>query len=309
MRAIVALILKEMRRILLFISALLLCSVAAMAQDRLAEQLPGRLFPYPMAPDTCTTLESRCNYIITHFWDGYDISKPISDEAVFEDTFRDFVDFFRFAHRNIVMNSVSDLMNKAQSNSSNLLKLGEVAERALYGTEAEFWSDEVYVAFIKPLASNKSLPKQVRERYASQLARINSVQVGAVLDFEYVGDDGLKHRLSDLPECESLILLFIDDSMDSKIGRLRLSTDVALNALLESGKAKFLCLSMNTYSADWAREAAGYCDNWIVGCDENLKNQLDLRVFPCCYVLDGQHTIVSKSLSVEGLMSAVNPNY
>ena len=188
MRAILALILKEMRRILLFISVLLLCSVAAMAQDRLAEQLPGRLFPYPMAPDTCTTLESRCNYIITHFWDGYDISKPISDEAVFEDTFRDFVDFFRFAHRNIVMNSVSDLMNKAQSNSSNLLKLGEVAERALYGTEAEFWSDEVYVAFIKPLASNKSLPKQVRERYASQLARINSVQVGAVLDFDLPKD-------------------------------------------------------------------------------------------------------------------------
>ena len=283
--------------------------MALMAQGQLAEKLSGRLFAYPMAPDTCTNLESRCNYIITHFWDGYDISKPISDETAFEETFRDFVDFFRYAHRNIVMNTVGDLMNKAQSNTSNLLKLGEVAERALYGTEAEFWSDEVYVAFIKPLAGNKNLPKQVRERYASQLARINSVQLGEVLDFEYIGADGLKHRLSDLTECESVILLFLDDSMDSKIGRLRLSTDVALNALLESGNAKLVCLTMNPYSADWAAEATGYCENWTVGCDENLLKQLDLRVFPCCYVLDNQHAIVSKSLSVEGLMSAVNPNY
>ena len=280
-----------------------------MAQDQLADQLPGRLFPYPMAPDTCTNLESRCNYIITHFWEDYDISKPISDEAAFEATFRDFVDFFRYSHRNIVMGVVRDLVNKAQSNTSNLLKLGEVAERALYGTDAEFWSDEVYVAFVKPLAGNKNLPKQVRDHYASQLARINSVQVGATLDFDYVGIDGLKHRLSDLPESESVILLFIDDNMDSRIGRLRLSTDVALNALLESGSTTLVCLSMNAYSADWASAAAGYGEHWIVGCSADLVNQLDLRVFPCCYVLNGEHAIVNKSLSVESLMSAVNPGY
>ena len=56
------------------------CCVVLMAQGQQAEQLSGRLFPYPMAPDTCSTLESRCNYIITHFWEGYDISKEIYGE-------------------------------------------------------------------------------------------------------------------------------------------------------------------------------------------------------------------------------------
>ena len=280
-----------------------------MAQGQQAEQIPGRLFAYPMAPDTCSTLESRCNYIISHFWENYDISKPVTDMEAFEYTFRDFVDFFRYSHRNIVMGVVRDLVNKAQSNTSNLLKLGEVAERSLYGTDAEYWSDEVYVAFIKPIAANKSLPKQVRDHYASQLARINAVQVGATLDFEYVGLDGLKHRLSGLPEYESYIVLFLDSSTDSSIGRLRLSTDVALNALLETGKAMLLCLSLNDYSAEWASAAAAYCDNWTVGCGESLSNQLDLRSLPCCYVLNSERIIVNKSLSVEGLMSAVNPNY
>ncbi len=296
-----------MKRILLFISALILTASALSAQVQLAEKLPGALFAYPMAPDTCSTLESRCNYIISNFWDNFDISKPIADDQAFERTFRDFVDFFRYAHRNVVLSAARDLVNKAQSNTANLQKLGEVAERALYGTEAEYWSDEVYVAFAKPLAASKQLPRAVRDHYAQQLARINAVQVGAVLDFDYTGIDGQKHRLSELPAAKSYILLFINDDTDSMIGRLRLSTDVALNALLASGEVTLVCLSMNKYSADWASAAAGYADNWTLGCSDELARNLDLRAFPCCYILDENRTIANKALSVESLMSAVNP--
>lgn len=296
-----------MRRILLLFTALTMTSGVLMAQSQMAEQQPGTLFAYPLAPDTCSTLEGRCNYIITHFWDNFDISKPIADDQAFERTFRDFVDFFRYAHRNVVLSAARDLVNKAQSNTANLQKLGEVAERALYGTEAEYWSDEVYVAFAKPLAASKQLPRAVRDHYAQQLARINAVQVGAVLDFDYTGIDGQKHRLSELPASKSYILLFINDDTDSMIGRLRLSTDVALNALLASGEVTLVCLSMNKYSADWASAAAGYADNWTLGCSDELARNLDLRAFPCCYILDENRTIANKALSVESLMSAVNP--
>lgn len=298
-----------MKRILLFISALILTASALSAQVQLAEKLPGALFAYPMAPDTCSTLESRCNYIISHFWDNFDISKPITDDAAFENTFRDYVDFFRYAHRNIVLSSVRDFVNKAQSNTANLQKVGAVAERALYGSDAEYWSDEVYVAFAQPLAASKQLSRAERDHYAGQLARINAVQVGAVLDFDYIGIDGTKHRLSELPEAQSYILLFLDDSTDSTIGRLRLSTDVALNALIAADNAMLVCMCTNRYNDQWAKTAEGYGDNWVVGCSEELAKNLDLRTFPCCYILDGQRTIVNKSLSVETLMSAVNPNY
>ena len=298
----------KMKPIILFITALAVASLPMRAQVQLAEQQPGTLFAYPLAPDTCSTLEERCNFIITHFWDGFDISKPITDDAAFERTFRDFVDFFRYSHRNVVMSTVRDFINKAQSNASNLQKVGRVAESALYGTEAEYWSDEVYVAFAKPLAGSKQLPRDVRDHYASQLARINSVQVGAMLDLEFVGLDGLKQHLSDL-NAKTFILLFLDDSTDSMIGRLRLSTDVALNALLNEGEATLVCLCANKYTADWASAAAGYADNWIIGCGENLAKDLDLRAFPVCYMLDDQRTILNKTLSVEALMTAVNPNY
>ena len=297
-----------MRRITLIIIALMVASLRLSAQEQLAEQLPGTLFAYPLAPDTCSTLESRCNYIITHFWDNFDISKPIKDPVAFENTFRDFVDFFRYGHRNVVLTAVRDFVNKAQSNTANLQRVGEVAERALYGPDAEYWSDEVYVAFARALASSKQLPKNIRDYYGDQLARINTVQVGETLDFEFFDTEGVRRRLSDYP-ATSYVLLFIDGSTESSIGRLRLSTDVALNALLDSGNTTLVCLSMNKYTSDWATAAAGYANNWIVGCNADLLKQLDLRSFPCCYVLDEQRVIVNKSLSVEGLMSAVNPNY
>ena len=297
-----------MKRIVLLIKSLLLTCLIAAAQGQLAEQLPGTLFAYPLAPDTCSTLENRCNYIITHFWENFDISRPIADDAAFETTFRDFVDFFRYGHRNVVMSAVRDLVNKAQSNTANLQKLGEVAERALFGPEAEFWSDEVYVSFIKPLAANKQLPKSVRDHYAAQLARINSVQVGEPLDFEYVGLDGLKHRLSEL-DGKTFILLFVDDGAESSIGRVRLETNVALNALLDSAEVTLVCLSLNKYSDDWARAAGGYGSNWVVGCGGDLLDVLDLRVIPCCYILNEKRVVLNKTQSVEGVLSAVDPAY
>ena len=298
-----------MKHILLFITALLVGTGVLSAQLQQTEQMPGTLFAYPQAPDTCATLESRCNYIITHFWDNFDISKPIADMAAFETTFRDYIDFFKYAHRNVVMVNVRDFMNKAQSNVSNMEKIGEVAERALYGPTAQFWSDEVYAAFIQPIASTRKLSREVREHYGRQLAAMNAVQPGLVLDFEYTGTDGLKHRLSEFPEGTTLIILFVDDSADSSFGRLRLSTDVVLNSLLADGKAALLCVCLNKYTAEWAAAAEGYSQNWTSGCIETLSDQLDLRLLPCCYLLDGEHKVLSKSLSVDALINSLNPNY
>ena len=137
---------------------------------------PATPFPYPVAPDTCTTLESRCNYLCQHFWDNFDISKPIANDDDFLRAFRDYVEFFQFANRNVVMTSIGELMNKARSNTPNLLKVGKAAELSLFFPTAVYYSDEVYVEFAKALANNKMLKKEVRTYYADQLSRINSCQ-------------------------------------------------------------------------------------------------------------------------------------
>ena len=56
-----------MRKLLLMVAVALLWHAGVMAQEP--------LFKYPVAPDTCSTLESRCDYIVTNFWENYDLEK------------------------------------------------------------------------------------------------------------------------------------------------------------------------------------------------------------------------------------------
>ena len=54
---------------------------------------------------------------------------------------------------------------------------------------------------------------------------------------------------------------------------------------------------------------AGYATNWTFGCGADLKQELDLRSLPCCYLLDSDRTVLNKSMSVETLITAVNSYY
>lgn len=287
-------------RILLIVSLLWLGVASMRAQD--AASRPT-LFPYPQAPDTCTTLESRCNYIITHFWDQYDISRPIADEDAFEGAFRDFVDFFKYAHRNIVMSTMRDFMFKAQTNTGNLEKVGRVAERSLYGTQAEFWSDEVYVEVARFMAGASRLKKNVREHYRDQVTRIERTQTGAVLDFEFTDAQGDRKRLSDLPATVAVVFL-TDNGSDSSIDRLRLSTDVNVNALIEAGQLVVVNVLVDKCSGRWTDEAQSLPANWVNGYNERLDDEIDVRMLPSCFVVDAEHKILNKNVSVEAIKQA-----
>ena len=263
-----------------------------------------RLFDYPIAPDTCSTLEERCNYIITHFWDSYDISRPITEPLRFEMTFRDYVDFFKYAHRNVVVASVRQLLYKAQANTHNFELLGEVAQRTLYGPEAEFWSDELYTVFAKALAANHNLPKEQREYYAHQLQVINATQPGTAIDFECWDASGNKKRLSDYP-AQGYIVFMGGDGTNSSIARLRMSTDINLNQIIEQGQVVVVNVWVGKNDNAWRSAAASMPNNWVNVCSERAAQDWDIRFVPSCLILDGERKLLNKNISIEHLKEAL----
>ncbi len=284
-----------MKRILSAFIALTLSlsTMTALAQD----EAPKTPFAYPVAPDTCTTLESRCNYICQHFWDNYDISKPIANDDDFLRAFRDFVEFFQFANRNVVMTSIGELMNKARSNTPNLLKVGKAAELSLYYPTAVYYSDEVYVEFAKALANNKTLKKEVRTYYADQLSRINSCQEQKALpDIEMVMADGSKQKLSALCDTTTTVMFFYADGVDSSIGRTRLSADANLESLIDEGVVKVISIYLGKYQADFA---ATMPKKWINTCSEQALEIYDFRALPCCYIVGRDLLLMTKNISVD----------
>lgn len=278
--------------------------VAVLAVLGMAGQEPAStLFAYPQAPDTCTSLESRCNYLVQHFWDAYDIRRPIAEPQKFETAMRDYVTFFKYANRTIVFASIRDFMFKARSNANNLLKVGEVAERVLYSPDAEYWSDEVYVEFARSLAETSTLKKNVRNYYRQQIERIEHNQPGApMVDLELVDADGRKTRLSQLAG-EGYLLVFTDDSSDSSIARLRLSTDVGINSMIESGGLTVVQIYVGKPADRWA---ASMPEKWMNTYCENARRDIDLRMLPCCYLIDKDRIILNKNIDIDQIKNAIN---
>lgn len=286
-----------MKRILCALTALIfsLSATMVMAQDE-GSKTP---FPYPVAPDTCSTLEGRCNYICQHFWDNYDISKPIDNDDDFMQAFRDYIGFFQYANRNVVMTSIGDLMNKARSNTPNLMKVGRAAELSLFFPTAVYYSDEVFVEFIKHLASNTMLKKEVRAYYADQLARINSCQEQKELpDIDLVMADGSKSRLSAVSDTTTTVMFFYSDGVDSSIGRTRLSADANLESLIANGSVKVISVYLGKYQPGFA---ANMPERWLNTCSEDALKTYDFRALPCCYIVDRDLVLMTKNISVDEL--------
>lgn len=261
------------------------------------------LFVYPQAPDTCSSLESRSNYVMSHFWDGFDLTKPITNDASLVKTFRDYADVFRFGHRNVVLASVRDFMFKLRSNTDNLRKVGQVAELVLFSPFADYWSDEVYVEFARSLAGATVLKKEEREYYQQQIGRISKCGEGMVLDMDYVDAvTDQKMKLSSVAANNVLLLVFMDSSVDSSIGRTRLTTDVNLTRLSEEGQVKVVCIYDGKPSADWASSLP---ENWVKGYMQGVTIKFDVRMLPSCYMLDAEHKIMNKNISIVEFKQAI----
>ncbi len=289
--------------IILLLMIVSMSAVKGMAQEVAA---PKTLFEYPVAPDTIQKFENRVNYIVTRFWNNYDLSKPIEDLEAFNGAFVDYLGFMRYCHRTVAISSVRDFMFKAQTNKANFEKIAMLADLNLYQVGAEFWSDEIYMEFLKPVVNNKALKQDVRKYYAKHMERMNNTQVrGSLAELEYTDGNGDKKKVGDIEAELVLIFITLDSDADQSFQRVRLSTDVSINNLLADGKVKLLCLSPEKYSKEWARNAKSYASNWMVGtCPElAMDGKYDVRFLPCFIILDKDKLIIQKNVDLETIKS------
>lgn len=295
-----------MKKIIFFVSVLLAAvSPAVVAQSTGGYGAEGQstLFPYPQAPDTISSFQDRANYVIIRFWNNFDLSKPIQDERAFEGAFRDYLNFFPHAHKTVVVNSIRDLMNKAQSNKANFMLLGRLAEKNLYSAQAVFASDEAYMPFVEMMVNSGLLKKNDKEYYKTQIKKINRNVVGAQCpDVEVNTVDGEKAKLSGLLGDKTTLLYFDDgECPDCVLDRLRLSTNVNINRLVTDGNLKVVCVVPKAYSRALADEVKGWAENWTIVMSESAGEVFDLRVSPCVYIINGEKKIADKNVTVRML--------
>lgn len=267
------------------------------------------MFEYPIAPDTCTTLESRCNYSTAHFWDKFEFHKPLTaaSDSILQSTFIDFFQIMSSANRNVGQSAVRLLMNKAQVNHPNFLRLMATAEYLLYYTPQPL-IDDVYLAFAQSAVEASWVEKNVKSHYAEQIRTINNTKLGSdIYNFSVTDANGEKKKIHDIPldSAEIVLLFFTNDDLESSLARTRIETDLGINDLVGQGYTKVINVYVGKEPKQFLAEASKY-PNWTLLATGELKN-LDVRVLPSFVVLDNTFRVMNKNQYVDDIKRAFNP--
>lgn len=279
---------------ILLVAVLTLGAVTATAQKT--------LFEYPVAPDTCTTLESRCNYLVQHFWDKCELTKTFdpANDSLLVVAMADYIEIMRAgANINVTLSSIRNLMFKAQSQQTNFHKLVSAAELLLYMHPVPV-IDDIYLTFANCAADASWAKKDYKEHFRNQVKQINNTKLGSpIVDFDVTLTDGTKTKFRSLLGPESNFLLVTYADTDGSFERTRLYTDFRVKQAIDDGKLKIINIVAGDAPKKWDDQSLEYASQWTVGASKEVMDLLDIRQLPGVTILDGSGTVQLKNLTVD----------
>lgn len=260
------------------------------------------LFEYPVAPEEIDGLQPKSDYLMAHFWDGMDFSADRAvDQNALNDAFNTYASMMPYASREAVMASVANLVKSIKPLSTLTLQFTKAAEEAFYGPRASFWSDEVYIPFLKNITSNKKISEARRLRYANQLNLLEHSAAGAKFpSLRLTLRDG-RHK-DFVPEKELTLIEFGNpDCDDCRFAKMKLTMASDIEDMLEAGELDILFVVADAVPEDQPEileQFKEYPENWIPGISYGADDKLDLRSTPSFYIIDKKGRIKSKAFNV-----------
>ncbi|MDE6303625.1 MAG: DUF5106 domain-containing protein [Paramuribaculum sp.] len=290
----------KLRTILIF-SLLTVISLISRAQTT------ERLFPYPEIPEELVTLQDRTGYLVDHFWDRCDFNTVFSSKSRLESAFADYVVFLRHAPREKTLASLDNLLKKLEKNPDGLLYMTELAENYMYSDTAALLSDEAYLPFVKAVAQNKKISKANKLRYARQADILSTNTPGSPApSLPYITREGVKSNL-DNDSAKILVVYFNDPECgDCRMARARLNANPAANELIKNGVLKIVAITPDDATDLWRKEAESYPKTWTVAAAPDAYDLYDIRAIPSFYLIDNQHRIAAKNVTLEALVNFLN---
>ena len=289
-------------RIILFVVGLL--SVLSLS----AQGTVSAPFAYPSVPDSITDVQARYDYFVSHFWDRVDLKRSFSSKEKMAIAFGDYVSPMRFASADTVYASINRFVGRLAKQPHDLLYIAELAETNFYCDTAHVPSDELYVAFLRPILSNKKLDKSLAARHAMHLGQLEHSIVGKPLgSLRFTSRDGQVIRF--VPrKGQALIIYFNDpDCDDCHLARIRLQANVRLQELIESGQLAVVALTPDEPTDTWKAGVASYPEQWLVGADPDLDMYLDLRAgIPSFYLIGEDGNVAAKHLTADTLLNILS---
>lgn len=266
------------------------------------------LVPIPEPPASITRLDERCNYILDHYWDNFDIRQALSAKKRFHNTMGQFFAFTPYATADTVHMAIDRLIaNVGKAKPQYLLDLCLAAEPWVHGDTAEYASDELYFPFVKAVVENKKVKGPEKARIEAQYRIISNSSVGVDASaFSFVTPDGQQKTLADV-NAPHIMLMFVDpECIDCRLAKARFTADYVIDALVKNDIIDIVAIYPGDPSDEaWVKESSeSLPKEWIVGANPEADLIFDLPQMPTIYYLDGKHIIKVKNVAIDNVLSA-----
>ncbi len=305
--------------------AVLLLSGCGSGKGRTASVPQTRIFPAgPAVPSVISDQGEILEWTVMHFWDSFtDVSQKYHCDS-------SIINGVRSEEMNNVLAGYLQMLERcpvetAQKAISNLFDKAEASEAAdttanvfeyitagisnyLYDPNSFLRNEDIYLPFVKKLASSEYVAKDKRESYAYDARMCSLNRFGTVAaDFRFTLTNGKAMMLHGI-KADWTLLFFSNPGCSAceEIDRA-FNGNAKVSALIKSGKLAIANIYIDEEIDKWLGYCSSYPSEWYNGYDQDYVIRKDLlynvRAIPSLYVLDSEKRVVMKDVPVEKVLS------
>ena len=263
------------------------------------------LFEYPVAPEDIVSLDQRCDYLVKNFWNGFNFKeKNAVNQYALNDAFQVYASAIRYASKKEVDASLDKLIKNLSGNPILLMQFGKAAEDCLYGPNAEFWIDEIYLQFLDAIIKNKKIQQNRKTKYINQANSLrNSAKGNKAPTFDFTNTEGDAKFY--FPMSTPTLLIFGNpDNTDWRLSRLRMDSNFTFQEALDKGKINVLFIVPKDID-NWQNLVSNYNSKWTIGEATEISKIYDVRLTPSIYIIDSTGTITEKNVSPDAAVASI----
>ncbi len=289
----------------LFFAAMLIfsgCSntsakIPTIQQSGQSDSVP--LFALPEIPAALADIDSRTDYLVSHYWDNFNFSDTmlIHLPEVTEQAFVDYIDRLPHVDKPVADNSIRTLLSKCETDSTMRRYFTGQIEKYLHEPNSPLRNEEFYITAMEYVVISDQFPELEKLYPKSQLELAYKNRVGTTAaNFSYITSTGSISKMHNISAKYLLIYFYNPDCSNCQQVRLALQSSPTVNKLIEGRFLKILAVYPNEDLALWTTHVREIPKEWINSYNTDIKKdrQYELQAIPSLYLLDKNKTVLLK---------------
>ncbi|MFA6832409.1 MAG: DUF5106 domain-containing protein, partial [Bacteroidaceae bacterium] len=297
--------------IVLMVFAISPCSIFGQIQGEPIPQSSQEVYLLPSVPDLLQTVQDRAEYVLSHYWDGYNFS-PISVQqfqSVSEQCMVNYLDLLSH-FPDLEKESIHNFIVKLRNHDPMIYEFYmNLLESYLYNPNSPMRNESVYIFFLEDFTRYDKISKIEKQRYIFQLKlAMRNCPGHKATNFTYTLADGTRHTLYDLKAQYTLLYINNPDCHDcQRVSRA--FSQQPFSSLFENGKVTLLSVFPDLELYIWkdALKNNYFPSSWIVAYDADTyiveNNIYDLRAVSTMYLLDKKKQVILKDARLSEIES------